>query len=68
MAAEEKEIKPQEQESTGAGQSDEVDASKGIFPFGSPHPKDAEVVPAGSLGGGPYEESGRSGLDSTKKS
>lgn len=64
MAEDEKEQKPQP---SGAGQSDQVDASKGIFPFGSPHPKDAEVMPAGNLGGGPYEESGRSGLDTTKK-
>ncbi|MBI2390107.1 MAG: hypothetical protein HYV09_11015 [Deltaproteobacteria bacterium] len=42
--------------------SDEVDASKGIFPFGTPHPDDATPVQPGELGGGPYEESGRSGL------
>lgn len=43
--------------------SDEVDASKGIFPFGTRHPEDATPVQPGELGGGPYEESGRSGLD-----
>ncbi|MFS8067119.1 MAG: hypothetical protein ACMG6S_12175 [Byssovorax sp.] len=27
-----------------------------------PHPKDAESLPPGKLGGGPYEESGRGGV------
>ncbi|WP_437972691.1 hypothetical protein WMF11_26425 [Sorangium sp. So ce295] len=40
---------------------DEVDQSKGIFRLDGPHPKDAELRAPGSLGGGPYEESGRGG-------
>ena len=44
------------------GRSDEVDQSKGIFPPGVPHPKDAETRVPGKLGGGPYEESGRGGV------
>jgi hypothetical protein len=44
------------------GRFDEVDQSKGIFPPGVPHPKDAESLPPGKLGGGPYEESGRGGV------
>ena len=44
------------------GRSDEVDQSKGIFPPGVPHPKDADSLPPGKLGGGPYEESGRGGV------
>jgi len=46
----------------GKGRTDEVDQSKGIFPLGVPHPPDAEMRPAGSLGGGSYEESGRGGV------
>jgi hypothetical protein len=42
---------------------DEVDASKGIFPFGTKHPEGAELRNPGSFT--PYEESGRSGLDTT---
>lgn len=42
--------------------SDEVDQSKGIFPPGVPHPADADSLPPGKLGGGPYEESGRGGV------
>lgn len=45
------------------GTSDEVDASKGIWPADVPHPKDAEPRMAGELGGGPYDESGRSSLE-----
>ena len=44
------------------GRSDEVDQSKGIFPPGVPHPPDADSLPPGKLGGGPYEESGRGGV------
>jgi hypothetical protein len=51
--------------SAGKGRSDEVDASRGIFPPGAPHPEGAEVRMPGSLGGGPYQESGRSGLHMT---
>ena len=43
------------------GRIDEVDQSKGIFRLDGPHPKDAELRAPGSLGGGPYEESGRGG-------
>jgi hypothetical protein len=46
----------------GKGQSDEVDQSRGVFPFGTPHPPDAEVRTPGSFGG-PYEESGRGGVE-----
>ncbi|MDI1437669.1 MULTISPECIES: hypothetical protein [Polyangium] len=46
----------------GKGRTDEVDQSKGIYPFGTPHPPDAEMRPPGSLGGGSYEESGRGGV------
>ncbi|MDI3289625.1 hypothetical protein [Polyangium sp. 15x6] len=46
----------------GKGRTDEVDQSKGIYPFGSPHPPDAEMRPPGSLGGGSYDESGRGGV------
>lgn len=47
----------------GKGRTDEVDQSKGIFPPGVPHPEGAEVRTPGSLGGGPYEESGRGGVE-----
>jgi hypothetical protein len=47
----------------GKGRTDEVDQSKGIFPPGVPHPEGAEIRMPGSLGGGPYEESGRGGVD-----
>lgn len=40
------------------GTSDAVDQSKGVFPFGVPHPPDAEQRAPGEMGG-PYEESGR---------
>ncbi|WP_437892933.1 hypothetical protein [Sorangium sp. So ce124] len=43
------------------GRIDEVDQSKGIFRLDGPHPKDAELRAPGSLGGGPYDESGRGG-------
>jgi len=46
----------------GKGRRDEVDQSKGIFPPGVAHPKDAEVRAPGALGGGPYDESGRGGI------
>ncbi|MDC0744581.1 hypothetical protein [Polyangium mundeleinium] len=46
----------------GKGRTDEVDQSKGIYPFGTPHPPDAEMRSPGSLGGGSYEESGRGGV------
>lgn len=46
----------------GKGRVDEVDQSRGIFPPGVPHPEGAEIRPPGSLGGGPYEESGRGGV------
>ncbi|MDC3961924.1 hypothetical protein [Polyangium jinanense] len=46
----------------GKGRTDEVDQSKGIYPFGRPHPPDAEIRPPGSLGGGSYDESGRGGV------
>jgi hypothetical protein len=52
----------------GAGaqsRRDDVDATKGIFPYGSAHAADAKVMMPGELGGGPYEESGRSALDVT---
>lgn len=49
----------------GKGRSDEVDQSKGIFPPGVPHPADAEIRPPGSLGGGPYDESGRGGVSTS---
>ncbi|MDI1450248.1 hypothetical protein QHF85_39785 [Polyangium sp. 6x1] len=45
----------------GKGRTDEVDQSKGIYPFGTPHPPDAEMRSPGSFGG-PYEESGRGGV------
>jgi hypothetical protein len=45
-----------------AGRTDAVHQSKGIFPPGVPHPPDADVLPPGKLGGGPYEESGRGGV------
>lgn len=45
----------------GKGRVDEVDQSKGIFRLDGPHPKDAELRAPGTLGGGPYEESGRGG-------
>ncbi len=51
-------------QSVKGARSDEVDASKGIFPADVPHPDDAETRMAGELGGGPYEESGRSSLES----
>ena len=47
----------------GKGRKDEVDQSRGIFPPGVPHPEGAEIRTPGSLGGGPYEESGRGGVD-----
>ncbi len=50
----------------GRGRTDEVDQSRGIFPPGVPHPKDAEVRPPGALGGGPYEESGRGGVGASE--
>lgn len=46
----------------GKGQIDEVDQSKGVFPPGVPHPEGAELRYPGSIGGGPYEESGRGGI------
>lgn len=46
----------------GKGRTDEVDQSKGIYPFGRPHPPDAEMRSPGELGGGSYEESGRGGV------
>ena len=46
----------------GKGRIDEVDQSKGIFPSGVPHPPDAETRTPGSFGG-PYEESGRGGVE-----
>lgn len=46
----------------GKGRTDEVDQSKGFFPPGVPHPEGAEIRSPGSIGGGPYEESGRGGL------
>jgi len=53
----------------GKGRTDEVDQSKGIYPFGTPHPPDAEMRAPGSLGGGSYEESGRGGVGlSTERS
>ncbi|WP_437668798.1 hypothetical protein [Sorangium sp. So ce131] len=45
----------------GKGRVDEVDQSKGIFRLDGPHPKDAELRAPGTIGGGPYEESGRGG-------
>jgi hypothetical protein len=45
----------------GKGRIDEVDQSKGFFPPNVPHPPGAEIRPPGSIGGGPYEESGRGG-------
>lgn len=50
-----------EPQAQGKGRIDEVDQSKGIFRFDGPHPKDAELRAPGTLGGGPYEESGRGG-------
>lgn len=47
----------------GKGRTDEVDQSKGIFPPGVPHPEGAEIRSPGSIGGGPYEESGRGGVE-----
>lgn len=47
----------------GKGRTDEVDQSKGFFPPGVPHPPAAEIRTPGSIGRGPYEESGRGGLD-----
>jgi hypothetical protein len=49
----------------GKGRTDEVDQSRGIFPPGVPHPEGAEIRMPGSLGGGPYEESGRGGVDNS---
>ncbi len=46
----------------GKGRTDEVDQSKGFFPLGVPHPEGAEIRSPGSIGGGPYEESGRGGV------
>ncbi|WP_437283927.1 hypothetical protein [Sorangium sp. So ce406] len=50
-----------EPQAQGKGRVDEVDQSKGIFRLDGPHPKDAELRAPGTLGGGPYEESGRGG-------
>ncbi|WP_437595431.1 hypothetical protein [Sorangium sp. So ce590] len=50
-----------EPQAQGKGRTDEVDQSKGIFRLDGPHPKDAELRAPGTLGGGPYEESGRGG-------
>ncbi|WP_437963431.1 hypothetical protein WMF04_27310 [Sorangium sp. So ce260] len=50
-----------EPQAQGKGRIDEVDQSKGIFRLDGPHPKDAELRAPGTLGGGPYEESGRGG-------
>ncbi|HSN97903.1 MAG TPA: hypothetical protein VLS89_06380 [Candidatus Nanopelagicales bacterium] len=49
--------------SQGKGRTDEVDQSKGFFPPGVPHPEGAEIRSPGSIGGGPYDESGRGGAD-----
>jgi hypothetical protein len=49
----------------GQGRTDEVDQSRGIFPLGVPHPEGAEIRPAGAIGGGPYDESGRGGVEVT---
>jgi hypothetical protein len=57
----EKEARPNPLEG-GQGRIDEVDQSKGIFRPDGRHPKDAEWRSPGSLGG-PYEESGRGGID-----
>lgn len=62
--AQQSEIRPDPM-TQGRGRTDEVDQSKGIFPPGVPHPEGAEVRPPGSLGGGPYEESGRGGVGVT---
>lgn len=51
----------------GKGRIDEVDQSKGIFRLDTPHPPDAELRAPGTLGGGPYEESGRGGLSSSSE-
>lgn len=53
----------EEREKSRGPESDEVDASKGIFPAGTKHPEGAKPIAPGELGGGPYDESGRSGLD-----
>ncbi|MCL2449170.1 MAG: cupin domain-containing protein [Polyangiaceae bacterium] len=45
----------------GKGRRDEVDAKHGVFPPGAPHPQGAEVRAPGTIGGGPYDESGRGG-------
>ncbi|WP_438013600.1 hypothetical protein WMF18_21965 [Sorangium sp. So ce315] len=50
-----------EPQAQSKGRIDEVDQSKGIFRLDGPHPKDAELRAPGTLGGGPYEESGRGG-------
>ncbi|WP_437923017.1 hypothetical protein WMF37_28775 [Sorangium sp. So ce291] len=50
-----------EPQAQGKGRIDEVDQSRGIFRLDGPHPKDAELRAPGTLGGGPYEESGRGG-------
>ncbi|WP_437629562.1 hypothetical protein [Sorangium sp. So ce854] len=50
-----------EPQAQGKERIDEVDQSKGIFRLDGPHPKDAELRAPGTLGGGPYEESGRGG-------
>ncbi|MGK3993060.1 hypothetical protein [Sorangium sp. So ce1024] len=50
-----------EPQAQGKGRIDEVDQSKGIFRLDGPHPKDAELRAPGTLGGGPYDESGRGG-------
>ena len=58
----EQKTKKEQQKSTVVSR-DEVDASKGVFPFGTKHPEGAELKQAGEMGGTRYEESGRSGLD-----
>lgn len=58
----EKEARPNPLEG-GKGRIDEVDQSKGIFPPGRPHPPGAEERAPGAFGGGPYEESGRGGIE-----
>ncbi|MGK3984440.1 hypothetical protein WME99_15450 [Sorangium sp. So ce136] len=50
-----------EPQAQGKGRIDEVDQSRGIFRLDGPHPRDAELRAPGTLGGGPYEESGRGG-------
>ncbi|XYH92834.1 hypothetical protein ACMHYB_33825 [Sorangium sp. So ce1128] len=57
-----------EPQAQGKGRIDEVDQSKGIFRLDGPHPRDAELRAPGTLGGGPYEESGRGGPAGTLES